>query len=112
MVTPDTVKRERFGGIAGRVRETSAFPVTREGVLAVVGNAEVTGRLLAEGPCIEATVELEADDSTESGFKWTSSRGPALKISPGTTVSARVTVEERAPITYLLPFLRAASGVY
>jgi HlyD family secretion protein len=111
-VTPDTVKRERFGGIVGKVRAVSPLPITKDGVSAVIGNQEATERLLSESPCIEVTVALEPDQFTFSGLRWTSSRGPQVKISPGTTAMNRVTVEERAPVTYLLPFLRYLSGIY
>lgn len=34
-----------------------------------------------------------------------------MKLTAGTTTALRVTVEERAPITFLLPFLREWSGL-
>jgi len=111
-VTPDTVKRERFGGILAHVIEVSGFPVTRDATITAVGSVEVTDRLLANGPQMQVVAELASDPSTVSGYRWSSSRGPALQISTGTTVTARVTVEERSPITYVFPFLRTLSGVY
>ncbi|HVN78803.1 MAG TPA: NHLP bacteriocin system secretion protein [Terriglobia bacterium] len=110
-VTPDTVKRERFGGILGTVASVSIFPVTKEGAATMVGNPEVVNRLFGEGPQIEVVAELERDPSNFSGYKWSSSKGPQLQMSFGTTASGRVTVEERAPITYVLPFLRSISGI-
>ncbi len=42
-----------------------------------------------------------------TGYDWTSGKGPKkTPISAGTTASVRVTIEERAPITLVLPFLR------
>jgi HlyD family secretion protein len=111
-VTPDTVKRERFGGIRGRVLSVSAFPVTKEGAALLLGNSEIAQRLLKDEPQMEVVAELEKDSSTYSGYKWSSSIGPQLPITAGTTTSGRVTVEMRAPITYILPFLRAMSGIY
>jgi HlyD family secretion protein len=110
-VTPDTVKRERFGGILGTVSSVSAFPVTKEGAALLLGNPDVAARLLKDEPQIEVVVELEKDTSTYSGYKWSSSGGPRLPITAGTTASGRVTVEMRAPVTYILPFLRATSGI-
>ncbi|MCX6549934.1 MAG: NHLP bacteriocin system secretion protein [Acidobacteria bacterium] len=112
LVTPDAVKRERFGGISGTVRSVSPFPVTREGTAAVLGSTEVASWVLAAGPSLEVLIDLQTDRTTPSGFRWTSSRGPDLQISSGTTASSRATVEERAPITYLMPFLRYLSGAY
>ena len=111
-VTPEMVKRERFGGILGKVSAVSVFPVTKEGAALLLGNAEVAERLLKNEPQIEVMAELEKDSSTYSGYKWSSSRGPHLLITAGTTTSGRVTVETRSPLTYILPLLREMSGLY
>jgi hypothetical protein len=111
LVTPDTVRRERFGGMVAEVGSVSAFPATHEEATARIGSAEVAAWLLGSEPRIEVVVRLERDPSTPSGFRWSSSRGPDLETSPGTTATARVTVEERAPIAYVLPFLRRFSGL-
>jgi len=110
-ITPDTVKRERFGGILGRVKTVSAFPVTKDGILSAVGNAEVTQSLMFQGGQVAVLAELEADPTTMTGYKWSSSRGPELQLSPGTTASVRVTVSQWAPITFALPILRSVSGI-
>ncbi len=111
-ITPTTVKRERFGGIVGTVTDISAFPVTKEGVNRLVGNPELTQTLLAKGPQIQVFAALQPDLLTFSKHKWSSSKGPQLKVSAGTLTSVRVTVEERAPITFVLPILRSFSGLY
>jgi HlyD family secretion protein len=111
-VTPDTVERERFGGIYGTVTSVSPIPVTREGTAGTIGNPDLVQNLMPEGVYIEVRARLETDPSTPSGYKWSSSRGPDIKISSGLTDSSRVTIEGRAPVTYLLPILHEASGVY
>jgi len=112
-VTPDTVERERFGGIDGTVTAVSPTPVTKEGAVGTIGNAEVVQNLMPDGVYIEVQARLERDTTTASGYKWSSSRGPDnIRITSGLTNSARVTIEGRAPITYLLPIMREATGVY
>ena len=104
-VTPSTVQREREGSIVGRVRRVSPFPVTQESVINDVGNAEIAQSLLRQGGAIEVEVELDRAPNSYSGFLWTS-KDPEKKFSAGTTTSVRITIEQRAPITYLLPILR------
>lgn len=111
-ITPQTVKRERFGGIIAKVKSVSPFPVTQDGAVALLGNEELVKGLSAQGPMLEITAELQSSAANFSGYEWSSSKGPDLKITPGTTTVARVVVEERAPITFLLPILRSYTGVY
>ena len=111
MVTPDTVKRERFGSIRGTVIEVSPLPVSREGAIATVGNPDMVDTLMAEGNGhLAVTVELETNAETLSGYAWLSSRGPEESLTLGTTLTAQVTVEERAPITFLMPTLQEWVG--
>jgi HlyD family secretion protein len=111
-VTPDTVERERYGGISGTVIQVSPMPVTKEGAVGTIGNSEMVNSLMPEGIYIEVRARLEPDRSTPSGYRWTSSQGPEIQITSGLTHSTRVTIEDRAPVTYLLPILKQASGVY
>ncbi|MGI0489137.1 NHLP bacteriocin system secretion protein [Pantanalinema rosaneae CENA516] len=113
-VTPQTVKREQFGGIVGTVTAISEFPVTTEAAASVVGNPEVVKGLVADKQdgVIQVVADLKPDAHTQSGYAWSSSQGPSLKLSSGTTTTVRVTVEERAPITFVLPILRSYSGIY
>ena len=113
-ITPQTVKRERFGGIVGNVTSISQFPITKEGANNIVGNSELVEGLISKNQegVMQIFAELEVDSVTPTGYKWSSSIGPKMKISSGTTTTVRVKVEERAPITFLLPILREFSGIY
>jgi HlyD family secretion protein len=113
-ITPQTIKRERFGGIVGDVNKISSFPITKEAAANVVGNPEVVEGLVSKDQpgLMQVSADLQTDDSTFSGYKWSSSAGPNLKISPGTTSIARVKVDERTPISYVIPLLRSVSGIY
>jgi HlyD family secretion protein len=113
-ITPQTIKRERFGGIVGTVTDVSPFPITTEAAANVVGNPQIIAGLVPETQpvVIQISANLEPDSQTFSGYKWSSSSGPKLEISSGTTTSARVKVEDRAPITFVFPILRSLSGIY
>ncbi|AFY58623.1 NHLM bacteriocin system secretion protein [Rivularia sp. PCC 7116] len=110
-VTPDMVKRERFGGIIGKIVSVSPFPITPQGAALELGNQELVNKLTAGEPRIAILAELQTDDSTFSGYRWSSSKGPKLTISQGTTTNTRVKIEQRAPITFVLPILRDWTGL-
>jgi HlyD family secretion protein len=107
-VTPTTVRRERYGGIVGKVVRVSAFPISAEAVGSIVGSSEVVRELAPPGGMIEVEIELERAD-TPSKFRWTSV-GPTVQLTPGTTTHTRVVVGKRAPLSYLIPGLRTLLG--
>lgn len=116
-VTPSIVKRERYGGIVGKVTEVSSFPVTTQNIGVVIGNREIARSLSqsfsqTSSMIIQISAELELDPNTESGYKWSSSNGPPTTISPATTTLVRVQIGSRAPISYVIPLFRSWTGIY
>ncbi|MDJ1174364.1 NHLP bacteriocin system secretion protein [Roseofilum capinflatum] len=111
-ITPDIVKQQRYGGIVGTITSVSDFAVTEAGATTIVGNSDVVKGLISSGGVIEIRAELQENENNFSGYQWSSSQGPQLEVSPGTTATARVRVEERSPITFVLPILREWTGVY
>ena len=112
-VTPSVVKRDRFGGIVGVVTNVSPFPVTTQDITAQVGNEDLARSLANSNAArVQVQVQLQEDSNTTSGYKWSSSIGPALQISSGTTTQVRVKVGEVAPISYIIPIFRSLTGIY
>jgi HlyD family secretion protein len=109
-ITPATVQRERFGSIVAVVNDVSPFPVTQEGVARIVGHPAIAQNLTSKGAQIQVSTQLQPDPSTFSGLRWSSSKGPQLKVSSGTTATVQVTIEERAPISFVLPIFRSWAG--
>jgi HlyD family secretion protein len=110
-VTPDTFERRRDGAIRGTVRSVSDYPVTIAEARNVVGNEAVAEALIASGHLIQVVADLERDPDTPSGYVWTTSRGPSVPVSAGTTATARVAVERRTPVSFVLPGLKSAVGI-
>lgn len=120
-VTPTTLKREEFGGIVGRVTKISEFPVTQQGAASLVGNPDILPEVMSEGAYLTVFAELETLPSQPSTpdsnatniqkYRWSSSQGPDQAITSGTTASARITVEEKTPISYVIPILKSWAGL-
>lgn len=110
-ITPSTVKRERYGSIIGVIADVSAFPVSTDAVVAVVGNQEVAAELTRTQSRIQVYASLKIDQDTVSGYGWTSGGGPDMTISSGTTAKVRATVQYFRPISYVIPLLRRWSGI-
>lgn len=116
-VTPSLVKRERYGGVIGKVQNVTPFPVTLQDMSTIIGNQNLA-ESLAENLApsggrapVQVFAELEPDN-TKSGYKWSSSSGPDIQLTSGTTVQVRVKVGEVAPISYVIPILKSITGIY
>ena len=110
LVTPATVRREEYGSLKGRVESVSSFPVSTEGMVAVLQNADLAETFSEDGPPYSGRIVLQADPSTASGFAWTSPRAAGRTLSSGTLASVEVKVESQAPITLVVPLLKKKLG--
>jgi HlyD family secretion protein len=110
-VSPSTVKREEFGLMVGRVTYVSDYPATSRGMLRILKNDKLITALVGDDSPYEVHADLLVDEHTFSGYRWSSSKGPPLKIQSGTRVNAYVTVASRRPIEMVIPLLRERSGL-
>ena len=102
-IEPSIVKSEEFGFMIGEVFFVSEFPATRERMMEILENDQLVDNFSSGGAPLEIHVRLEEDESTESGFKWSSGKGPQLKISSGTLCSGTVVLKKFHPISLVIP---------
>lgn len=110
-VSPSTVKREEFGLMVGRVTYVSDYPATSRGMLRILKNDKLLTALVGDDSPYEVHADLLVDERTFSGYRWSSSQGPPLKIQSGTRAAAYITVDSRRPIDMVVPLLREYSGL-
>ena len=110
-VEPSTIKREEFGTIIGRVANVSAFPVSPEGMTAVLRNDALVKRFSREGAPYAVVVQLEPASTGVTGYRWSSGSGPPTRLSTGTLARAEVTTREQPPIDLVVPIMRRLSGI-
>jgi len=110
-VEPATVKREEFGTLVGKVAAVSEFPVTPEGMSAVLHNDALATRFSRNGAPFAAMIQLTPDAATPSGYHWSSGSGPPLRLSPGTLARIDITTREQPPFELIVPTIRRMSGI-
>ncbi|MDP9120504.1 MAG: NHLP bacteriocin system secretion protein [Acidobacteriota bacterium] len=110
-ISPSTVKREEYGYMVGRVVRASEFPSTARGMISLLANEGLVTKLLTEGPLIQVDVALLDNPRTPTGYRWSSSAGPRLKISSGTLTTGSIIVRRDRPLSLVIPGLRAKLGV-
>ncbi|GBC80295.1 hypothetical protein HRbin09_01530 [bacterium HR09] len=109
-VSPSTVRPEEYGYIVGKVEELSEFPLTPEALKRILRNEQLAQELAGRATPIRVTVELVPQPDAPSGFRWTSGKGPPLKVFPGTLCQGSVVVETKRPIAYIIPLVKRATG--
>lgn len=107
-VSPSTVKKEEYGFMLGRVVSVSEYPATSQGMMMTLGSKELVSKLSGGGAPLEVRMDVISDDSTVSGYKWSSSGGPPVKINSGTLCTGTVTISEMRPISMVIPMVKNA----
>ena len=95
----------------GKVAAVAVYPSTAAAIMRHFQNEQLVQTLTSAGPVTEVRVVLDRDASTVSGFRWSSSSGPPIRISAGTIATADIVTETRAPITLVVPILRRTVGL-
>ncbi len=109
-VAPSTVHREEYGFVQGRVRTVAGIPATVEGMDHTLKNRQMVQDLVKEGAPFEVLVDLLADRNAPSGYRWSSSHGPATGIDAGTLTAAEVETESVPLLSLMVPALRKILG--
>ena len=110
-ISPSTVKREEFGFIRGKVVYAGEFPASFDALMRNFQNETLVRSIMAGGPVTELRVILERDPASMSGYKWSSSRGPAITISSGTRCTVQVITRQQPPVSLLFPFFKGKLGL-
>ncbi|MBU1055152.1 MAG: NHLP bacteriocin system secretion protein [Proteobacteria bacterium] len=105
-ISPSTVKQEKYGFIRGMVTYVSEFPSTHQGMMRDLQNEALVQNLSQGGAPIEVRADLIPDPRTPSGYKWSSSNGPPIKVNTGTLCYSSVTISEQRPVSLIVPMFK------
>jgi HlyD family secretion protein len=109
-ISPSTVKAEEYGFLVGKVKSVGEFPVSPEGLRKILRNDKLAEELTGKSASIEIVASLEPKPDTPSGYRWSSSKGPPSPVYSGTQSKGSVVVEDKQPISYVLPVIRKSMG--
>jgi HlyD family secretion protein len=110
-ISPSTVKKEEFGLMVGRVTYVSDFPATSKGMTRVLKNERLVSGLSGQDAPYEIHADLVVDPTTASRYRWSSSKGPPVRIQSGTLAGANIIVAEKRPIELVIPLVRKYTGI-
>ena len=104
-LAPSTVRRETHGYLLGQVAEVAPLPATVAGIRRRLRNDELVRQLTGTGAPFEARIELLTDEASADGWRWSSSRGPAVALNAGTLVEGGIIVRRVRLAGLLIPGL-------
>lgn len=108
---PSTAKREEFGMMLGAVVSVSDFPMTPQGMTAVLHNENLVTRFSHNGAPYAAVVSLDEDASARTGYRWAVGNGPDIRLTSGTLAHAEITTRRQRPLDLILPLVKHLTGI-
>ncbi len=111
-LSPSNVTQEEYGYLMGKVTSVGLIPASPESMMAILHDQKLVEQLSKEFSPFLVDVGLEQDESTISGYRWSTKKGPPFSIDSGTPCTARIVVREQRPISLVIPLLKKQLGVH
>lgn len=100
LVYPSSVDSQKYGHMEAEIVSVDEYAANTDSLAYVFGSGNMVSQLFAsEGPVVSIVCKIRTDKETKSGFYWSGDNGKELTVSNATVVSAKIIVDECAPIT-------------
>jgi HlyD family secretion protein len=110
-ISPSGIEREEYGYMIGKVRVVGYFPATSEDVTRMFENEALARAMMSAGPVTEVIVDLVTSSATQSGYRWSSPKGPPDSITSGAVSSVEIVTRAQHPIELVIPYLKRKAGL-
>ncbi|MEG1396754.1 MAG: hypothetical protein RSC82_07235 [Oscillospiraceae bacterium] len=105
-LSPSTISPQEYGHIKGTVRSVDAYVAEQAQMRTQLGSDALVNAFSQDGPVVTVLCEALPDPNAQSGLLWSNRKGASVTLSDCTLVSASIIIEEKVPITLLMPHLR------
>ncbi|MER6516763.1 MULTISPECIES: HlyD family efflux transporter periplasmic adaptor subunit [unclassified Streptomyces] len=102
-LTVQSVPKERFGTLRGRVKAVGRTPQTTAQIGGFLGDGGLAEQFTRDGNPVAVLVQLDPSTSTGTGYRWSSGDGPPDQVPSRTPVSGAVHLAVQRPVDWLLP---------
>ena len=103
LVYPTSVDSQKYGHMEAEIISVEEYATNTNSLAYIFGSGNmVAEQFAANGPIVSIVCKIKTDENTKSGFYWSSDSAKNLTVSNGTLISAKIVVEECAPITKLI----------
>ena len=100
-LAPNGVDVSQSGSLIGVVRSVSQYPMTLQGIQQHLGNPQLAQWIISaqnNSAMMEVTFDLVKDDSSESGYLWTSQVGEHKPITAGSFCTGSIIIDRKPPL--------------
>lgn len=102
-ISPTSVSKEEYGYLLGRVNSVAEYPATAQSMKQTLGNENLVAFLAGQGAPLLVKIDLVPDNSTESGYRWSSPLGPPMSFQSGTIITTEIITQREKPIRKVIP---------
>ena len=105
-ISPSDTEPYRIGYMLGVVEKVGLYPATMGQLVNWYENEDLAQTLKGKQAVGTVRIRLVADAKDPTGIKWTGKVPDRIHITTGRLCSIQVIVEQRAPVSYVLPYVR------
>ena len=100
-LAPNGSDTSQTGSLLGVVRTVSEYPISQTGLQKALGNAQLAQWILTKenSALVEVRFDLVKDESSPSGYLWTSVVGEHKAISAGSYCTGSIVIDRKPPIS-------------
>ena len=103
LVYPTSVDSQKYGHMEAEIVAVDEYATNVSSLSYVLGSGNlVAEQFAANGPVVSVLCKIKTDSATKSGFYWSNKSAKNLTVSDETIVSAKIVVDECAPIKKLI----------
>ena len=106
LISPTSVKQGESGAVFGEVTRVSEFPVSPREMMTSLRNEKLVQSLSPGDAPFEVHADLATDSTTASGYRWSSGKGPRMKLQSGTLCTGSIVVDKQRPVVLVIPWLK------
>ena len=109
-VFPKHINSLEYGGIIGKVTYISELPIPPQSLQSLLENQKQVDKIFQNGPVFKVKIALSRAPNTPTGYLWTTSSGPAEKISVGSVVEVGIAVKTQRPLGVIFHVAQSAKN--
>jgi multidrug efflux pump subunit AcrA (membrane-fusion protein) len=102
-LTVSSAPSQAFGVLRGVIRSVDQFTESQAQIADFLGDQTMAAKFTAAGTPVKVTVDLTVDESTLSGFKWSTPAGPPYRVDSQIAVSGAVHLPSKHPVEWIVP---------